>query len=274
MTAVLRESLKLGAFVRRDFKIMTSYRVGLSFGVISLGIQALLFSLIGRVVDPARLPAYGGTRATYVEFVAVGLVLTLLAGLMLDRVANGIRQEQFLGTLEALLTTPTAVATIQVGTAAFELLAVPVRAAVLLLIIALAFGLRLEVAGMLPAVVLLLAFAPFMWGLGLLSAAMVLTFRRGAGVVGLLTTVMGISAGAYFPLTVLPGWLATIAQANPLALTLEGLRAALIGGQSWGAIDTTLAVLVPLSVVALAAGVIAFRLALDRERRLGTLGLY
>jgi ABC-2 type transport system permease protein len=272
--AAIREGAKLGAFLRRDWKIMTSYRLGLSFGVISLGIQAVLFSFIGRVVDPALLPAYGGTRATYVEFVAIGLVVTMVAGLMLDRVANGIRQEQFTGTLEALLTTPTSVATIQVGTAAFELLAVPLRAVLLLGIIAVLFGLDIELAGVLPAIATILAFAPFVWGLGLVSAAMVLTFRRGVGLVGLLTTILGISAGAYFPLSVLPGALATIAEANPLALALESMRGALIGGEGFADLAPTLAILLPVSTAALVAGVVAFRLALDRERRLGTLGLY
>ena len=35
-----------------------------------------------------------------------------------------------------------------------------------------------------------------------------------------------------------------------------------------------IAILIPLSWLTLAAGVVLFKLALDRERRLGTLGMY
>ena len=52
------------------------------------------------------------------------------------------------------------------------------------------------------------------------------------------------------------------------------MREALIGGTAWTSVGTDLLELVPLAIVALALGAIAFRLALRRERRLGTLGLY
>jgi ABC-2 type transport system permease protein len=272
--AALREGAKVGAFLRRDWHVMLSYPMSSAFSVVSLVVQALLFALIGRLVDPARLPVYGGTHATYAEFVAVGLVVGLVVALMLERVATVVRQEQLQGTLEALLVTPTALGTVQAGSAAFELLAVPVHAAALLAVIAVAFGLGLHLDGLLPAAVILVAFVPFVWGLGLMSAGAILTFRRGAGLVTLAATAMAFTAGAYFPIAVLPGWLEAPASVNPLGLALEGVRQTLIGGAGWAPVGERLAVLLPLSAVALALGVLAFRLAVERERRLGTLGLY
>jgi ABC-type polysaccharide/polyol phosphate export permease len=66
----------------------------------------------------------------------------------------------------------------------------------------------------------------------------------------------------------------TISKANPLAIAISGMREALIGGTAWTSVGTDMLVLVPIAVVALAVGAIAFRVALRRERRLGTLGLY
>jgi hypothetical protein len=60
------------------------------------------------------------------EFVAIGMVLSLVIALLLQRVATTVRQEQMIGTLESLLATPTATTTVQVGSAAFDLLFVPV----------------------------------------------------------------------------------------------------------------------------------------------------
>jgi hypothetical protein len=55
---------------------------------------------------------------------------------------------------------------------------------------------------------------------------------------------------------------------------MEGTREALIGGSGWDGVVADLMVLLPLSAVALFAGAAAFRAALTREHRNGTLGLY
>jgi ABC-2 type transport system permease protein len=125
-----------------------------------------------------------------------------------------------------------------------------------------------------PALVLMLAFIPFVWGLGISTAAAILTFRRGSGMMGLGTLVLGLASGAFFPLSVLPAWVASVAEYNPLAIAIEGLRETLLGGTGWAGIADDLTVLIPISAVSVAIGSLLFRLALRRERRRGTLGLY
>ncbi|HEY7623075.1 MAG TPA: ABC transporter permease [Solirubrobacteraceae bacterium] len=268
------EVAKIAAFVRRDFLVALSYRGAFAMDVVNLAIQAATFWFIGKMVDPATLPSYGGSRATYMEFAAIGMVLSLVIALLLERVATAVRQEQMIGTFESLLATPTAAATIQVGSAAFDLLYVPIRAAVFLLIIAVGFGLDFDANGVLPAFAVLLAFVPFVWGLGLLSAAAMVTFRRGGGGVMIGATILALLSGAYFPIDLLPGWLQAIASVNPIAIAIDGVRQALLGGDGWAGLDPEVLLLVPMAAVSLTAGVFAFRLGLARERRNGTLGLY
>jgi ABC-2 type transport system permease protein len=208
------------------------------------------------------------------EFVAIGMIMSLVIALLLQRVSTAVRQDQMMGTFESLLTTPTAAATVQVGSAAFDLLYVPIRATVFLLIIALGFGLDFDLGGASAALAVLVAFVPFVWGLGLLSAASTLTFRRGAGGAILGATALGLLSGAYFPLDLLPQWLQTIAAVNPVAIAIEGVRQALLSGDAWASLQPEVLLLVPMAAASLAAGVTAFRLALARERRNGTLGLY
>jgi ABC-2 type transport system permease protein len=275
MTAVaLAEGAKIGAFLRRDLLIAWSYKVAFFTDLVNMAAQAFVFSLIGRLVDPQRLPQYGGTHATYMEFVAIGIVLSLVIATLLERVGNAIRQEQVIGTLESLLTTPTRTATIQIGSAAFEFLWVPLRASLFLLAIALGFGLDFHASGILPATIVLLAFVPFVWGLGLVSAGAILTFRRGGGGAAAGAALLGLASGAFFPVELLPGWIGWITAVNPVAIALEGIRELLLGGGAWSEMASAVALLAPLSALMLAGGVAAFRLALRRERRLGTLGLY
>jgi ABC-2 type transport system permease protein len=179
-----------------------------------------------------------------------------------------------IGTLEALLVTPTSATTVQAGSVAFDLLFIPVRMGLLLLAVALTFGLGFDPAGIPPTLLLLAVFVPFVWGLGLVAAATIVTFRRGNGVVGVTMSVLGLVSGAFFPLALLPGWLQAAAGANPVAVVLEGIRSALIGGTGWDGVGADALYLGALSTLALMGGVLAFRAALAREHRRGTLGLY
>jgi ABC-2 type transport system permease protein len=268
------EARKLPAFIRRDLLIMLSYRAAFATDVLNIAVQALLFSFIGKLVDPAMLPAYGGTRATYLEFAAIGVVLSLVCALLLHRVSTAVREEQLMGTFEALLATPTSTATVQAGSVAFDLLFVPLRMAAMLLVVALFFGLSFEPSGIVPALAVVAMFIPFVWGLGLVSAAAMVTFRRGAGLLAAGVSLLGIASGAYFPLDLLPDWIQTMAEANPVAITIDAVREALIGGGGWSAISSEAVLLPALSILALGSGALAFRAALAREHRRGTLGLY
>jgi ABC-2 type transport system permease protein len=268
------ELAKLPAFFRRDFLIAWSYRASFLTDLIALLTQAGLFAVVGLMVDPQSIPNYGGVRATYVEFVAIGLSVGVFLSIGLTRVMSALALEQVQGTLESLILTPTSFATIQLGSAAYDLVYVPIRTAVFLAIIALTFDAHFATDGILPAAFLLLMFIPVVWGLGVASAAIALTYRGGTGAVGLGATVITIGSGAYVPLELLPGWVQTLADANPLAIVLEGMRGALLGGTGWAGIPGDLIRLVPMAGASLALGAWAFRMALARERRKGTLGLY
>ena len=269
-----QELRKLSAFVRRDLLVQWSYRLSFLTSFIGLFGGALIFYFIGKMVDPAAIPTVGGKQVSYLEFAVVGMTLGGFVHLGLERVSAALRNEQLMGTLESLLTTPTSSQTIQVGSILFDLIFIPLRMGLLLLLLALVFGLGLDIGGVPQSLVLLAFFMPFVWGLGILAAAITLTFRRGAGIVGLATGALTLISGLYFPLALLPNWLETASAANPLSIAATGLRDALLGGTGWGSIGSDIMILTPLSILSILVGALAFKLALTRERRLGTLGAY
>lgn len=274
LSVLLGEAVKLPAFARRDMIVAWSYRFAFFSDALSLVLQAFLFYFVGLLVDDSKLPEYGGSQISYMEFVAVGIALAAFVQIGLGRISAAMRQEQMIGTLEAILLTPTSPATIQLGSVVYDLIYVPLRTAIYLVAIALGFGLHFNLDGLLPALIVLVAFVPFVWGLGLISAAGTITFRGGSAGVGFAVAIMTLASGAYFPLDLLPGWLSALAVLNPMAIAIEGMREPLLGTVSWSQTVDAVLVLVPLALVSLLAGVFAFRQALRRERRLGTLGLY
>lgn len=274
LRALGEELWKVTAFIRRDFLVAWSYRMSFVSDLVNLAGQIVVFYFVGQLVDPGRLPTYGGSQVTYLEFAAVGIAIGVFMQFGLDRVAAAVRGEQLMGTLEAVLVTPTSPSLIQLGSVAFDLVYVPLRTTVFLGAVTLAFGLHFSAGGVVPAALLLVAFIPLVWGLGVGAAAALLTFRRGSGLIGIGTIGLGLLSGVYFPLTLLPDWLQTIAEKNPVSLAIEGMRDALLGGASFGDVAERLAVLVPCSLGVLIAGLLAFRLAVRRERLRGTIGLY
>jgi ABC-2 type transport system permease protein len=274
MSVLVAEARKVPAFMRRDLLVMLSYRAAFAGDLFYIGVQAVMFGFVGQLIDASKLPTYGGASATYFDFVMIGVIITTICTVLLQRVAMAVRQEQMIGTLEALLVTPTSATTVQIGSVAFDLVFVPIRMALLLAAVAVTLGLGYEASGILPSLVLLAALVPFVWGLGLMTAAAIVTFRRGTGPLGVIMSVLGLASGAFFPLALLPGWIQSLAQANPVAIAMEDMREALIGGAGWAALGSEVIALVALSGAALGVGVLAFRAALAREHRRGTLGLY
>lgn len=270
----LSEAAKVMAFMRRDFFIAWSYRMAFISDVVGMFVQTFIFYFVGRMIDPSVLPTFGGQRVTYLEFAAIGIAFGTLMSVGLGQVASAVRQEQLMGTLESLLMTPTSPGTIQIGCVAYQLVYVPLRTGLFLLIIGVAFGLHFSASGILPAALVVGLFTPFVWGLGLLTAAGVVTFKRGSAGVGFAVSLLIVGSGAFFPLALLPHWISTIASYNPLALAIGGVRAALLGGVGWSAVSAKVLLLLPMAVAALAVGSTAFRLAVKREQDRGSIGLY
>jgi ABC-2 type transport system permease protein len=268
------ELAKLPAFVRRDFLDAWSYRASFLTDVAGMVVQVITFYFVGRMVNTGVLPTFSGHRPTYVEFVVVGIALNVFVTIGLHHVASALQQEQWKGTLESLLMTPTALATLQLGSVVYDLVYVPIRTVLFVVLVALTLGLHLSYDGLLPAGVIVLFFIPFIWGLGLISGGAVLTFKGANIGTGILTTLLTLGSGAYFPLQLFPNWIETIAKANPLAIAIQGTREALIGGTGWSGVAGDVAILIPASALSLAVGIFAFRLALTRERRRGSLPLY
>jgi ABC-2 type transport system permease protein len=268
------EARKLFAFLRRDVLVTWSYRLPFVTDWVAMILQAVVFGFVGKLIPSEALPTFGGRQVDYLEFVAIGIAISSFLAVGLSRLTTVIRQEHVQGTLEALLLTPTAWSTIEIGSASYDVLYVPVRTAVFLALTALLFGANYQLTGLGPAAAVLLAFIPCVWGLGVISAAGTLTFRRGAGGMGFVVSIATLGSGAYFPLEVLPEWVQRIASYNPVAIAVGAMRGALLGGEGWTQVWPAVVRLIPMSALAMLCGAVAFRAAIGRERRRGTLGLY
>jgi ABC-2 type transport system permease protein len=271
MTSFISEVRKVPAFARRNLVLNWSYRTAFFLDFVNLGMQIVLFAFLDRLIDPNATPTYGDEPASYLAFVSVGIAFGAFLALGLGQIASALRNEQLMGTLEALLMTPTRISTMQLGLAAYDFIYVPIRTLIFLSAVSLILDVGFQTEGIGATMAMLLVFIPFVWGLGLLGSAAVLTFKRGGGGLGILAAAISISSGAYFPLEILPEWIQTLSTLNPVARALDASRRALLGGETLSTLMPDLAFVAASAVVALVAGVVASALAVRRERRRGSL---
>jgi len=215
-SGALAEAFKLGAFLRRDLLVRLSYRGAIVSDWINLFAQALVFSFVSKLVHPIHIN--GGGRTSYIAFVTVGIAVAGFMAVGLARLVSAIQQEQSLGTLESLMVTPTTSSVVLLGSVIYDLIYVPFRTVIFLIIVSLVFNVSFAASGYIPALLILAAFIPFVWGLGSIASAGVLTFRRGSGAIGFLAFALTFTSGAYFPLALFPSWVAPLASINPIRI--------------------------------------------------------
>ena len=147
-SGALAEASKLGAFLRRDLLVRLSYRGAIISDWINLFAQALVFSFVSKLVHPIHLN--GGGRTTYIAYVTVGIAVAGFMAVGLARLVSAIQQEQSLGTLESLMVTPTTASVILLGSVVYDLIYVPFRTVIFLIIVSIVFDVSFAASGLRP----------------------------------------------------------------------------------------------------------------------------
>lgn len=235
------------AFLRRDFKIAASYRLSFVFLVAGALVTLTTFFFLARTVGETEIlkARYG---ADYFSFALVGLSTAAALRALQTSFAHRLREAQTDGSLESLLAAPHSTFKVLAYLAAYPIVSALVRALGLLALGAWLFGANLNINPLSFALVLLLGLLSF-GALGLLSAAFVLTFKRGDPFSYFLDVATYLLSGVIYPVEVLPPLLQTAGKFLPSTWALHGLRASGLQGAGVGELGDTLVVLVLFSVV-------------------------
>ncbi len=264
--------ISLAAFLRRDWRIARSYRLQFALDVVIAPLSLALFFFLSRLVDPGRLPNDVDLAQGYFSYAAVGVVVLRMVQTALTSFATKLSTEQTTGTFETLLAEPVSPTIVVLGTASFELLRALATGAATLLVATL-FGLRFELGlgSLVGLVVGLPSLVATFAAVGVMLGAFAVVVKQVTALLGLAVAVLGLLAGAYFPIELLPAPLRIVAEVLPFTWGIDVLRAALLRGDLAG---DRLALLAGFALVALPLSLWLFRRSLDRARRDGTLGQF
>jgi len=262
------------AIFKRDLLIALSYKFKFVLQFTGVLFSTLMFFFLSRLVGQgmeSRLANYGGD---YFSFVLIGLAFTDYLTISLSNFAAEIRNAQVLGTLEALLVTPTSVTTILFSSCFYNFSFTSLRIFLYLIAGVFIFHVKLNiispVAFFIVFFLTILAFA----GIGLISASFIIIFKQGSPVTMIMSTASGLIGGVLYPVSVLPQWLEPYSNLLPITHALEAMRKILLNGATFSDVLSQILSLLAFTIVLFPAGLYAFRHGLKLARKEGSLVHY
>ena len=210
----------------------------------------------------------------YFSFVLIGIAFSDYLGVGLGSFAGTIREGQMLGTLEAMLVTPTRVHSIILFSSIWQFLLTSIRVLAYILLGVFFFGVSMIrpniPAALLVLILTILAFS----SLGIISASFIMVFKRGNPLNWLIGSFSTLFGGVFFPITILPGWLQKVSYFLPITYSLRAMRHALLQSYSFQALGFDILILALFSVVLLPFSIYVFKVAVRRAKKDGSLTHY
>lgn len=261
----------LWAFLKRDFLSQVSYRLSFLLQVFGLALSVAAFYFSSKMVDPSTrgldgIPAF--------EWLLMGVSFQAYFSTALWAFSARIRDEQVLGTLEAMLVSPVSTPLVVFASAAWDFTYGGIRVVLYLVIAWLLFDYTFHPSGLLPVAVAGILTVLWSAGVGILSASFILYFKRGNPINMLLSGTTLFFGNVFFPSELLPERVRGLADWVPATWSLNVVRGALLKGDGFAEHGGDLVRLAVLTAVLLPLGLAASRVAIRRAKREGSLVQY
>jgi len=267
---------KIFAAMIRRLKIRLNYKTWMIFDFATTIFMVFTYFLLSFIILPEDI-SKAGYGSSYFSFALIGIAISHYITASLRSLSLTIRLEQFYGTLESVLSTPTDFIILFLG----DLMYFFFYSSIFLLIILplgilLGAGLIINAETLLTLLVLVVLLMISNLPIGIVSAAMVLKFKQGNPIGWALTWINQFFAGTFFPVTLLPDFLRVFSLALPLTYSLDAIRYSLI----WGVgllnerVLFDVAIMLIYSIVGYPIAVKIFRKIYDDARKTGKLGIY
>ncbi len=268
----------LGAVVRREWTIFRRY----PSWIIALLIWPLIFPMMYILTARALSGPDGSGLAVFMEttgasdfigYIIVGTTVWMWQNIVLWDVGFSLRDEQMRGTLESNWLSPTWRFAYLLGHTGPQILSMLMFITITALEFGFLFHVRLN-GSVWMILLMMLAAIPSIYGLGFAFASLVITVKEANAFVFLLRGLVMIFCGITFPITLLPGWMQSIAKWLPQTYLIHGMRAAAFSKAGFAELLPDLIPLLGFGMFWLIAGYFTFLWMERRARTTGAIGQY
>jgi ABC-2 type transport system permease protein len=247
------------AFVERNLYLVRRYwHLELAFLIFNVA-SAMSVLYIGE----AQMQANGGGsqegQLDLVLYLGIGTVVWAYLRAVFANVGEMVAWERWEGTIEYTMMAPISRLAHMLGVSLFSIIYGLARSALLLGVLTLFFSVDLSNANLGGAALILLVGSVSFLGFGIMAAVLPLLFpERGEEMTFVISSILLLVSGVYYPISVLPDWMEPLATVSPATYVLAGMRAALLEGTPTMALGPAILPILILGVLTLPIGVAIF----------------
>jgi ABC-2 type transport system permease protein len=247
------------AFVERNLYLVRRYwHLELAFLIFNVA-SAMSVLYIGE----AQMQANGGGsregQLDLVLYLGIGTVVWAYLRAVFSNVGEMVAWERWEGTIEYTMMAPISRLAHMLGVSLFSIIYGLARSALLLGVLALFFSVDLSNANLGGAALILLVGSVSFLGFGIMAAVLPLLFpERGEEMTFVISSILLLVSGVYYPISVLPDWMEPLATISPATYVLAGMRAALLEGTPTLALGPSILPILVLGALTLPIGIAVF----------------
>jgi ABC-2 type transport system permease protein len=247
------------AFVERNLYLVRRYwHLELAFLIFNVA-SAMSVLYIGE----AQMQASGGGsqegQLDLVLYLGIGTVVWAYLRAVFANVGEMVAWERWEGTIEYTMMAPITRLAHMLGVSLFSIIYGLARSALLLGVLSLFFSVDLSNANLGGAALILLVGSVSFLGFGIMAAVLPLLFpERGEEMTFVISSILLLVSGVYYPISVLPDWMEPLATISPATYVLAGMRAALLEGTPTLALGPAILPILVLGALSIPIGIAVF----------------
>jgi len=267
----LVETIAVWGYVQRNYYLTKRYFMWELVWLTFTTVNAMSITFIGAGVQLVE----GGSGidvGRLTTFLLVGALLWSYLSMLFDLLSETVSWERWEGTIEYTFMSPASRVTHLLGMGLYAVVYGILRTALIFGFVSLFFELDLSRANYTAALVVLAVCSVSLVGFGIVAAVMpLLSPEKGQQVTYIVSAILLLVSGVYYPVEVLPGFLQALSVVSPVTYALEGSRAALLGGAGIPELWPYLWPLAVMGVVFVPAGLLVFKAGEHYAKRTGKL---
>ncbi len=267
----------IASFIIRDFKVWWTYKFWLTLDLSGSVLFVATYYLFSLIVSSQQVQEAGYTFGGFFTFALLGISFQHYVFFAVQSINESIRDEQWNGTIETILSTATDFKAFLLGETTFFFI---ISSA--FLFISLSVGTLLGAtfclnpASLLSAAMLSVLLIVSHMAIGVLSAGVIMKTKQGNPLTWAFSWMTQLVSGVFYPLGLLPWYLEWIGKLFPLTYSLDGIRLCLQSCQdlSSPAVFSDAVSLIIFIIVATPIALYVFKKGYDAARKDGSLGQY
>ncbi|MEM3693992.1 MAG: ABC transporter permease [Candidatus Bathyarchaeia archaeon] len=267
----------IGSFILRDFKIWWTYKFWLTLDISGSILFVATYYIFSMITTPEKIQEAGYTTGGYFTFALIGIAFQRYVFFAVQSINESIREEQWNGTMETILSSATDFKTFLLGETSFFFIASSAFLLITLFTgIVLGATFNATLYSVLSSIVLSILLIASHMAIGILSAGIIMKTKQGNPLTWAFSWMTQLVSGVFYPLKLLPWYLEWIGRIFPLTYSLDGIRLCLQAGKDLSnpAVLYDALNLLLFTIIATPIALYVFKKGYDAARADGSLGQY